>query len=349
MRSSSYMQTMPDSGATTYKATTAKKCTYVASAHPKFDEEPFASVGHQRNYFSTTDVPLSKDVHRLAMYAKLCYDNADVHTNTCMEQHDWKGTIKGMSRGENEGFADVYKGDGTNPTIVGFPGTNSKSDAWTDIDMRRVCLNEPSEAGISLKYPSSYLDSEEMDTLETQGRRLPYDKTKKDEQPSVACSTGVCSCDKLHQGFVEQYLHSREEIMDLVRDTTGPVEVTGHSLGAALATICAVDIREHLKRDVKCITFASPRVGNGSFGERYRNSVVEGSLRIICRLDTVPRLPVAVRFTHVTDEVILGHSRYRNVVTIWGGFLLHSIFGLMPHTLVNYLNELKERKTTEAK
>jgi len=330
--------------------TTAKKC--VASPHPKFDVEPygepFASVGHQTNYFSTTDVPLSKDVHRLAMYSKLAYENSKMkpHTNTCTETYDWIKSVKGLSNGGNEGFADVYMGDGTKPTIVAFIGTDTNSDMWTDIDMRRTCLNEPSEHGISLKFPSSYLEPDEMKNLEAQNRlRLPYDKTKKDERPSMACSTDVCSCSKVHRGFVEQYLQSREDIIDLVRDTTGPVEVTGHSLGAALATICAVDIKEYLKRDVKCITFASPRVGNDSFGERYRKSVSEGSRRVTCRLDTVPRVPLGIRFTHVTDEVLLGKAFFRNVVTIWGGFIYHSMFGTMPHSLDNYLSQLKERKT----
>ena len=53
----------------------------------------------------------------------------------------------------------------------------------------------------------------------------------------------------------------------------------GHSLGGALATLAAIDIRKELlvrqlgKTKVVCYTFAAPRTGNHAFAREYNNVV----------------------------------------------------------------------------
>ncbi len=47
---------------------------------------------------------------------------------------------------------------------------------------------------------------------------------------------------------------------------SAPLFIAGHSLGGALATLCAVDVRARLAApDVRLFTFGSPRVGNAVF------------------------------------------------------------------------------------
>ena len=60
----------------------------------------------------------------------------------------------------------------------------------------------------------------------------------------------------------------------------------GHSLGGALATLAAFDIREQLvhckQRDTEviCYTFAAPRTGNHAFAREY-NALVPDTWSII--------------------------------------------------------------------
>jgi predicted lipase len=46
---------------------------------------------------------------------------------------------------------------------------------------------------------------------------------------------------------------------------TAKVKTTGHSLGAALATLTAMDLYRYGYTDVQCYNFGSPRVGDQAF------------------------------------------------------------------------------------
>ncbi|NGQ95161.1 lipase family protein [Brevibacillus sp. SYP-B805] len=69
------------------------------------------------------------------------------------------------------------------------------------------------------------------------------------------------------------------------------VVITGHSMGAALATLCALDVAANTRfsRPTVC-TFGSPRVGSPRFARVFNNRVGR-SIRIVNAYDVVPRLP----------------------------------------------------------
>merc|ERR1712232_1087064 len=69
------------------------------------------------------------------------------------------------------------------------------------------------------------------------------------------------------------------------------VAITGHSLGAALATLAAYDITTFCGYDVHCVTWASPRVGDAAFVAAYQ-AAVKRTARFLTRMDVVPRLPI---------------------------------------------------------
>jgi hypothetical protein len=69
------------------------------------------------------------------------------------------------------------------------------------------------------------------------------------------------------------------------------VTVTGHSLGAALATLLALDVALNTScSSPTSYTYASPRVGDHIFASAY-NSVVPCTYRIANRQDIVPQVP----------------------------------------------------------
>lgn len=107
---------------------------------------------------------------------------------------------------------------------------------------------------------------------------------------------------RVHSGFLKAYRNVREDVRTQVSDYLSQVEgdrqvfVTGHSLGAALATLCALDLREMLDASgmenipVILYTFGSPRVGTSRFAKYHAARVVD-SWRIVNDEDIIATVP----------------------------------------------------------
>jgi alpha-beta hydrolase superfamily lysophospholipase len=91
--------------------------------------------------------------------------------------------------------------------------------------------------------------------------------------------------------------------------------ITGHSLGGALATLCAADVAESWARSpvqhrprIVLHTFGSPRVGDAIFAARLA-AHVPTALRFVAGLDIVPSVPlVAMGYAHAGTGVHLPHA-----------------------------------------
>jgi triacylglycerol lipase len=70
------------------------------------------------------------------------------------------------------------------------------------------------------------------------------------------------------------------------------VYVTGHSLGSALATLATADLVDSGSANVNMYNFASPRVGDRSFADRF-NGRVANRWRIVNTEDIVTTVPIA--------------------------------------------------------
>lgn len=76
---------------------------------------------------------------------------------------------------------------------------------------------------------------------------------------------------KVHAGFFELYNRIGPNITASIRDLLlqhpgATIRTTGHSLGGALASLCAIDASHRFNGVlVSSITFGSPRVGNQAF------------------------------------------------------------------------------------
>ncbi|MEG3436062.1 lipase family protein [Pannus brasiliensis CCIBt3594] len=97
------------------------------------------------------------------------------------------------------------------------------------------------------------------------------------------------------QKFAKEHLTDRSEIL-----------ITGHSLGAALATLAAchlhaIAVAENLTPSIDLYTIASPRVGDETFAEIFKNPRVPlRSYRVFNSEDLVPSVPFPT--TSILDE-----------------------------------------------
>lgn len=98
---------------------------------------------------------------------------------------------------------------------------------------------------------------------------------------------------RVHKGFMNAYRSVRGDILAHLtksKDEWDSVFVCGHSLGGALAILCAVDIQYNITSHVECYPNGNPAVGNDAFVKSYNKRVVN-TVRTYMRTDIVPTLP----------------------------------------------------------
>jgi hypothetical protein len=127
-----------------------------------------------------------------------------------------------------------------------------------------------------------------------------------------ACSSSGC---KVHQGFWDTYKAIQPLVWSAVnallkeKGAKTKVQITGHSLGAALATHCAIDFYDSAAIQPNWVyTYGQPRVGNSAFADFY-NSKITTHWRVTHHQDPVPHLPPEdFGFWHVVTEVFYPHN-----------------------------------------
>lgn len=100
---------------------------------------------------------------------------------------------------------------------------------------------------------------------------------------------------KIHEGFVKIYSQLSAPTIAVARqlNPSVPCYITGHSLGASIAAIAALDIAQqvpHLKEQLHLYTYAGPRVGDRTFATTH-SQLVPNSYRITNLTDAFPLLP----------------------------------------------------------
>jgi predicted lipase len=143
---------------------------------------------------------------------------------------------------------------------------------------------------------------------------------------------------EVHTGFNKAYEAISKDIAGWIHTKSKKkIIIAGHSLGGALATLCAYDISKNMpNKAITCVTFGSPRVGNNVFKEEFDRNIYE-SYRVVNGVDLVTKLPFkrwfwmnwcfAAGYRHVGKEVQVGDKP---------GMAFVKWFARIQRTLVEY-------------
>ena len=108
---------------------------------------------------------------------------------------------------------------------------------------------------------------------------------------------------QVHRGFVNIYQDLVTQTREIARklDPTKPCYISGHSLGAAIATLAAMDlaiILPQFRPQLRLYTYASPRIGNPAFANAH-SQLIPNHYRVVNLADLVPLVPSTVFFNNI--------------------------------------------------
>jgi triacylglycerol lipase len=135
----------------------------------------------------------------------------------------------------------------------------------------------------------------------------------------------------VHMGFAIVYEHIRASVANLLQANCPGVQtiwVTGHSLGGALAVLCAYDIFKNLNLGPvpQLCTFAGPRTGAPDFCGNFDRDIPVCN-RIVNFMDVVPQVPLPPVYQHVGRETLV-HGGFRPLDITYAHHLTTYLAGL---------------------
>jgi predicted lipase len=158
----------------------------------------------------------------------------------------------------------------------------------------------------------------------------------------------------VHSGFYKQ-LHENGVYNQVLSEVKLLVEtypdysvyVTGHSLGAALATLCGYSLSCEIENQVTIVSFASPRVGNAEWKNVFDKQKNLTHYRVTNDRDIVTAFPM-YKYYHVGKTVRLFEDSYSIIVDDsqlhWYDFTLFQCWRAGDHDCDLYYKRLLQHK-----
>ncbi|KAL9060815.1 MAG: hypothetical protein Q9206_000861 [Seirophora lacunosa] len=132
-----------------------------------------------------------------------------------------------------------------------------------------------------------------------------------------ATQTDICPSCTAHAGFWDSWVEARPGVMAALKTAAAShpgnrVAIVGHSLGGAIASLAAAEIRKSgVTADL--YTYGAPRIAGAALSNFISKQDMGGNFRVTHKNDPVPRLaPVVLGFVHISPEYYI--SSPNNVV-----------------------------------
>jgi predicted lipase len=114
---------------------------------------------------------------------------------------------------------------------------------------------------------------------------------------------------EVHKGFFQLTRNLSPSLAEVAKklDPTIPCYITGHSLGAAIATLAAMELIQavpQIQDQIQLYTFAGPRVCSPTFA-KIHSQLIPNAYRIVNLGDTVPLVPpvtIGNSYVHIGQE-----------------------------------------------
>jgi len=182
-----------------------------------------------------------------------------------------------------------------------------------DYDARKLFITKLQSGGFELikTFNNNQTDTQAFLAKNDQYAVLAFRGTEADKWEDVKIDATASKVSvlqgRVHAGFKIAYQSVGQDIEASVLQLNGlPLYITGHSLGAALATV-ATQTLEHNPRIrefiAACYTFGSPRVGNSEYDIEFKSPIY----RVVNTTDIVTIIPLlAMGYIHIGDVRYLG-------------------------------------------
>jgi hypothetical protein len=113
----------------------------------------------------------------------------------------------------------------------------------------------------------------------------------------LSTSTGETA--NVHKGFVDIYTNFRNDLLSTIQqinpDKNKLIIISGHSIGAAVATLVGVDLAKSGYKNIVVYTFACPRIGDNTFKTIVDDTLKLPVYRVVNISDLIPNSPLSVQ------------------------------------------------------
>jgi triacylglycerol lipase len=144
---------------------------------------------------------------------------------------------------------------------------------------------------------------------------------------------------QVHRGFLEDFDALNVAVVNQVRRSLATFErvsphpkiyITGHSLGGALAILCALEFSRQKLSPAAVITFGQPRVGNATFRDLYNAALGDITHHVVNADDPIPLTPpLLFGYRDEGNEVFLPRAHHAVINPSIGFEIVSDVLGAL--------------------
>ena len=159
---------------------------------------------------------------------------------------------------------------------------------------------------------------------------------------------------RVHSGFRRALDEVWRELLAVVTAAEGSLVITGHSLGAGLATLAAARLVDRGEATATVYSYGAPRVGLRDFAAEYNRVLGARTYRVINHIDVVTRVPLLVQgYRHVGKRMYFDggghfhpdagawHIARDDLVARFRTFGRITSVGIAPHDIPRYVERIE--------